>query len=48
MRLIGAMILGCALMVGSADASHHCETKCTPVRSPRIVTGKQHIHYTDK
>ena len=33
MRLIGAMILGCALMVGSADASHHCETKCTPVRS---------------
>jgi hypothetical protein len=33
MRMIGAMVLGCALMVGSADASHHCETKCTPVRS---------------
>jgi hypothetical protein len=33
MRLIGAMILGCALMVGSADASHHAEAKCTPVRS---------------
>ena len=32
MRLIGAMILGCALMVGSADASHHCEASRTPVR----------------
>ena len=33
MRMIGAMVLGCALMVGSADASHHAEAKCTPVRS---------------
>ena len=32
MRMIGAMVLGCALMVGSADA-HHCEKKCTPVRT---------------
>ena len=33
MRFVGAAVLGFALMVGSADASHHCETKCTPVRS---------------
>lgn len=33
MRMIGAAVLGFALMVGSADASHHCEAKCTPVRS---------------
>ena len=32
MRMIGAAVLGFALMVGSADA-HHCEGKCTPVRS---------------
>ena len=32
MRMIGAAVLGFALMVGSADA-HHCETKCTPVRT---------------
>ena len=32
MRFVGAAVLGFALMVGSADA-HHCESKCTPVRS---------------
>ena len=32
MRIIGAAVLGFALMVGSADA-HHCEKKCTPVRT---------------
>ena len=32
MRFIGAAVLGFALMAGSASA-HHCETKCTPVRS---------------
>ena len=32
MRMIGAAVLGFALMVGSADA-HHCEKKCTPVRT---------------
>ena len=36
MRMIGAAVLGFALMVGSADA-HHCETKCTPVRT--VVAG---------
>ena len=37
MRMIGAAVLGFALMVGSADAHYCqakcCETKCTPVRS---------------
>ena len=33
MRMIGAAVLGFVLMIGSADASHHCEAKCTPVRS---------------
>ena len=32
MRMIGAMILGCALMVGSADAGE-CTSRCTPVRT---------------
>ena len=32
MRFIGAAVLGFALMAGAASA-HHCETKCTPVRS---------------
>ena len=36
MRFVGAAVLGFALMVGSADA-HHCETKCTPVRT--VVAG---------
>ena len=36
MRMIGAAVLGFALMVGSADA-HQCETKCTPVRT--VVAG---------
>jgi hypothetical protein len=38
MRFIAAIVLGFALMVGTADASHHCsKTKCTPVRS--VVSG---------
>jgi hypothetical protein len=38
MRFIAAIVLGFALMVGTADAGHHCnKTKCTPVRS--VVSG---------
>lgn len=33
MRFISATVFGFVLMIGSANANHHFETKTTPVRS---------------